>query len=368
MSIAVAPPVDKIVDLADADASSLAEDRVITWDGSKLTGASRMSWDNANRALRLEGPSFPLRLRYNTGQAGWAIDAPGTNAYGNADMCALALTGTLNVSGGVTTGNFVRVDSNGSGLIENATWSYSIIGPAFVAKGTALNNVLVGLVNDGRFATKDGLQIRNTLTSKPTLEVQTASGQTQPTFQALDSSGVLMLSVNPANGLRIHDTSGAVRNGWNRSGTISGNVAFSDYVQANGELRCQGPFVAKSTATFDNPINTYDVAMRLRPMSSGSATGGQTAVCDVTSSVATLPQFRVQAASGQSVDTFRVTANSIGTSHLSVRSDGITVAHVGLGVGNSAAATTLGSVVKKVEIFDASGASLGFVPIYDSIS
>lgn len=35
---------------------------------------------------------------------------------------------------------------------------------------------------------------------------------------------------------------------------------------------------------------------------------------------------------------------------------------------NAAAATTPGSVVKKLEIFDAAGASLGFIPIYDSIS
>lgn len=32
------------------------------------------------------------------------------------------------------------------------------------------------------------------------------------------------------------------------------------------------------------------------------------------------------------------------------------------------AATTLGAVVKKVEIFDAAGASLGFIPVYDSIT
>jgi hypothetical protein len=40
----------------------------------------------------------------------------------------------------------------------------------------------------------------------------------------------------------------------------------------------------------------------------------------------------------------------------------------GLGVGNSAAATTLGTVVAQMEIFDASGNSLGFIPIYDAIT
>ena len=40
----------------------------------------------------------------------------------------------------------------------------------------------------------------------------------------------------------------------------------------------------------------------------------------------------------------------------------------GIGVGNSAAATTPGSVVRKIEIFNASGTSLGFIPVYDTIT
>lgn len=42
--------------------------------------------------------------------------------------------------------------------------------------------------------------------------------------------------------------------------------------------------------------------------------------------------------------------------------------NAGLGVGNSAAASTLGTVVKKTQIFDASGSSLGYVAIYDAIT
>lgn len=45
----------------------------------------------------------------------------------------------------------------------------------------------------------------------------------------------------------------------------------------------------------------------------------------------------------------------------------VTVA--GLGVGNSAAATTsVGSLAKKIEVFDASGVSLGFIPVYATIT
>jgi len=40
----------------------------------------------------------------------------------------------------------------------------------------------------------------------------------------------------------------------------------------------------------------------------------------------------------------------------------------GIGVGNSAAATTLGSVVKKMQIFDEDGNAIGYVPIYDNIT
>lgn len=40
----------------------------------------------------------------------------------------------------------------------------------------------------------------------------------------------------------------------------------------------------------------------------------------------------------------------------------------GVGVGNRVAATTLGTVVGKTEIFDMIGVSLGFVPIYDAIT
>lgn len=39
-----------------------------------------------------------------------------------------------------------------------------------------------------------------------------------------------------------------------------------------------------------------------------------------------------------------------------------------LGIGNSAAGTVLGSVTKKIEVFDASGASLGYLPVYDAIT
>ncbi|MFE6092726.1 hypothetical protein ACFQ7M_12145 [Streptomyces massasporeus] len=51
-----------------------------------------------------------------------------------------------------------------------------------------------------------------------------------------------------------------------------------------------------------------------------------------------------------------------------LKTDDKLVAALGLGVGNSASATTLGAVTRKIEVFDASGASLGFLAVYNAIS
>ena len=57
-----------------------------------------------------------------------------------------------------------------------------------------------------------------------------------------------------------------------------------------------------------------------------------------------------------------------GDTKIVATSDGKLLATGGLGVGNSAPASAItGVVVRKVEVFDRNGASLGFVPVYSSI-
>ena len=58
----------------------------------------------------------------------------------------------------------------------------------------------------------------------------------------------------------------------------------------------------------------------------------------------------------------------IGTAGVGTMSGDKFIATAGIGVGNSAAGSTPGTCVKKMEVFDGSGASLGFVPIYDAIT
>ncbi|MEU6179649.1 hypothetical protein [Streptomyces coeruleorubidus] len=67
-------------------------------------------------------------------------------------------------------------------------------------------------------------------------------------------------------------------------------------------------------------------------------------------------------AGGRDTNLYRSAANVLKT-------DDMLVTAVGPGVGNSATATTsVGTLVRKMEVFDASGASLDFVPIYSSIT
>lgn len=44
------------------------------------------------------------------------------------------------------------------------------------------------------------------------------------------------------------------------------------------------------------------------------------------------------------------------------------LADAGIGVGNSFPATTPGTVIAAFEVFDETGASIGFVPVYDTIT
>ena len=56
------------------------------------------------------------------------------------------------------------------------------------------------------------------------------------------------------------------------------------------------------------------------------------------------------------------------TAEAILRCNGKLTTDGGLGVGNSAAASSVGTVTKKMQVFDAAGASLGYVPIYDAIT
>lgn len=110
-----------------------------------------------------------------------------------------------------------------------------------------------------------------------------------------------------------------------------------------------GPAFVDGTTTFALTFNVQSLSadrIVVFPDAAGTVTlGGNTFTGTGSVVRATAPTFPT---------TIAVTGKILGTA--------------GLGVGNSAAATTLGTVVKKIEVFDASGVSLGFLPVYDAIT
>lgn len=101
-----------------------------------------------------------------------------------------------------------------------------------------------------------------------------------------------------------------------------------------------------------------------------SGTGGTSQVLkQVTAGAAiTVGQLAVADLSTAKTGTGSIVLATAPTFPTTIAVTGKALTTAGLGVGNSAAATTLGTVVKKMEIFDASGVSLGFIPIYDAIT
>lgn len=101
-----------------------------------------------------------------------------------------------------------------------------------------------------------------------------------------------------------------------------------------------------------------------------SATGGTSQVLkQVTAGAAvTVGQLAVADLSTAKTGTGSIVLATAPTFPTTIAVTGKALTTAGLGVGNSASATTLGTVVKKMEIFDAAGSSLGFIAIYDAIT
>lgn len=127
----------------------------------------------------------------------------------------------------------------------------------------------------------------------------------------------------------------------------------------------QGPYgIMKFSKTFDltQPIFGFSDMSAAQPLI-GSLIG----VSD------TQHTFEVQAggvmkcgpggSTAPDIQLSRLAANVLGTA-----SGDKLVANGGLGVGNSAVASAVGTLSKKMEVFDAAGASIGFVPIYTTIT
>lgn len=194
---------------------------------------------------------------------------------------------------------------------------------------------------------------------------RTITGQQRLSFVGSASNDVTQDAV------RIQP-SGALAANWRPWAVYLTSAATSPhlYVSKTGELVCTGnPFYLNSSGS---------ISLRPRGASNDGClvdlgTGGQVQFTSAAGSSAS-SYFQYSASySGFSGVPAKIVSWGVGapnsyTEKAALDKDGHLLLAGHLGVGNSAAATTLGTVVKKVQIYDAAGASLGYVPVYDAIT
>ncbi len=133
---------------------------------------------------------------------------------------------------------------------------------------------------------------------------------------------------------------------------------------------------ANRTYTFPDAAGTIALTSNITGTNSGTNTGDVTLSAFGSSPSATGGALTGQALALQPADATHPGGVSTTTQSFAgnktftgtVAITGKVLSTAGLGVGNSVAGTTLGTVTKSIEVFDAAGASLGFVAVYDAIT
>lgn len=157
-----------------------------------------------------------------------------------------------------------------------------------------------------------------------------------------------------------HDDSGGVMVTAHRNGERYAEIVSQLFDRSSGgDLRFgvrghDDAFVFRSGAeTAERPIaRIEDGSLRVSPGQAGEARVGFVG-----------PRGESGVAFGRDVPAALYRSES-GALHATTR----LVAEHGLGVGGTSAARRVGRLVRKMEVFDADGASLGFVPIYDELT
>lgn len=292
---------------------------------------------------------------------------------------------TASIAGGIALGALRDVGiyrSAANALKLDATAGVALTGGAAVG-GTSLTGTAGGLTVYGAASQKTAVFRQNATSPGKVLELQTSGG-----------SGIFTVDLGGGNNMVqingfLHTGTGTGISGFNAdcvapSTATSTNSGMNSRVQASGSFtigemnayRASTPVV--TTATASNVYGFHAANQGAAGVTnaagiwveavSGAATlnigakldGGTTANLWLNSDTTSI-------AGGIAFGTAR-DANLYRSAAGIVKTDGHIATVTGLGVGNSVAATTPGSVVKKMEVFDVAGTSLGFVPIYSTIT
>lgn len=220
-----------------------------------------------------------------------------------------------------------------------------------------------------------GLQLTGTSSNAAVEILQQGSGTA---LEVVNNAGTALFSVSKAGAVVAAGVTSAVTG--DVTGTASGNPALAPATAARNTVQPSADVVP---VTIKGKVS-QTAALTEWQDSAGSVLASVTAAGKITaaSRVDATDNIRARLAgaaqvhlgdvgpsseaglllgSGNDTNLYRGAANLLKT-------DDKFVTVAGLGVGNSATANTLGTVTRKIEVFDASGASLGFLPVYDAIT
>jgi len=283
-----------------------------------------------------------------------------------------------------------------SGTVPDARFP-ATLPAASGANLTALNasNIASGTVPDARFPATlpavSGANLTNLDATDLTGTIDSARLPTVPTTKGgtgltTIGTGLQVLRVNAgATALEYADAAGG--GGYEKltaSGPQNGILTLYDDTAVTGETR----FVIREGADlsgYEDLFQVQSVDGTVRIKIGGANNDFKTYLADggirdfndrfysVSSSGVVLPSdSRVSICSGTNTYSAKDVNYGRGGTRTALVSDEngapCLLAVGSLGVANSAAATTPGTVTKKIEIFDASGASLGFIAVYDAIT
>jgi parallel beta-helix repeat protein len=156
--------------------------------------------------------------------------------------------------------------------------------------------------------------------------------------------------------------------------TVTGNTVIDCKGQINvikaQDVTVVGNRVANTSATRETSLIAVNAgASRVTVVGNHGGTAHPTfpaVYVDTTASEVTVSSNEVKAGVPYQVPASTALLYRSGSGQFTV--GGQLIATKGLGVGNSATATTPGAVVRKIEVFSSTGVSLGFIPVYKTIS
>lgn len=358
-----------------ADGVLVTGGRIVVAD---ITGASALKFTINNTAsvkiiatrISIGVSSIGVDFAATTGHVGFEIRP----SWGGA--------GSSRINNPPTTGG--TYDTGGGPILAGATLvnpTYAgVVGGSSGAFGTTSTNQVT--TNQANPTSTTGFQTNSNATGLTTLP-----GGGDATHNAIQwsatAAGDTSITVPPSTG-RVPVTAGQTytvaanisRSGGTGNGRI--DVTFYDAggssvgTATTGSVAMSSGYnrlVAVSTVA---PAGAVKLGLAWRVL---AATLGETCLMrDFTVNVGTSSTFSTPGSNTSTVDQNGVTSTSGAVLDMGVATPGViaatgkVTASAGLGVGNSAAASTPGTVVKKIQVFDASGTSLGYIAVYNAIT